>query len=213
MRSLFYANIIMVIILSGCASIKPGDLKPAERLPAITCNLPAPFFNANFDKALFRITMEIRGNQLTGLFFIMKMPDSTYRIVFSNEFGMTYFDLELQPDSFNVIYCFEPLNKKALLSILETDFRLLIGEHPFQRCKWYQQEDTGHKVCFVKHGKYKTWSTFSTSCDTLLIKAASSNFFDKTTINYQAYRDKFPSKIQIRNPVIHLDLKLTLLSK
>ena len=213
MRSLFCASITIIIILSGCVSIKPKDLRPAEKLQATNCNLPTPVFSINFEKVLFKATMEIRGNEMTGLLFIKKMPGSEYRIVFSNEFGMTYFDLELQSDSSSVIYCFEPMNKKMLLNLLKSDFRLLIGGNPSLNGKWYMQEHTNHKVYHAKHGKQRIWSTFSAKCDTLLLKTASSNLFDRTTINYHAYIDEFPSKIQIQNPVINLDLNLTLLSK
>ena len=171
MRSLFFASIILVIIFSGCASVKPKNLRPAEELSA-------PVVNVNFEKVLFKATMEIRGTQITGLLFIKKMPDSEYRIVFSNEFGMTYFDLELQSDSFNVIYCFEPMNKKMLLSLLESDFRLLIDEGPSQNGKWYLQEHTNVMVYHVKHGKQRTWSSFSTNGDTLISQTAFSNFFE-----------------------------------
>jgi len=201
------------MILSGCASIKPEDLKPAESHPLANCSNQTPLFSINLEKALFRVTMEVKQNELTGLIFIKKMPDSTYRIVFSNEFGMTYFDLEIQPDSFRVVYCFESMNKKMLLNILEIDFRLLIGNHSPPKGTWYLQEHTNHQVYRVKDKNHNTWNTFSTNCDTLLSQHASSNIFNKTIINYLAYRNGFPSKIHIRNPFISLSLRLTLLSK
>ncbi|MBC8314445.1 MAG: hypothetical protein ISR57_04020 [Bacteroidales bacterium] len=205
MRSLFFASIILIVIL-GCVSVKPKDLRQ-------TAESSNPIYSFHFEKALFRASMEVKKNELTGLVFIKKMPDSTYRIVFSNEFGMTYFDLEIHEDSFQVIYCFEPMNKKMLLNILEIDFRLLIGNNSTSKGKWYLQELTNHQVYHVKDKKFNTWNTFSTNCDTLLSQTASSNIFNQTIINYLAYRDSFPSKIHIQNPFINLDLKLTLLSK
>ena len=213
MRSLFCASITIIIILSGCVSIKPEDLKPAESQPLVNCSNKTPVLSINLEKALFRASMEVKKNELTGLVFIKKMPDSTYRIVFSNEFGMTFFDLEIQTDSFRVIYCFEPMNKKMLLNLLEIDFRLLIGNHSPPKGTWYLQESTNHQVYHVKDKKVNTWNTFSTNCDTLLSQTASSNIFNKTIINYLAYRDGFPSKMHIQNPFINLSLKLTLLSK
>ena len=205
MRSLFFVSIILVI-LSGCASVKPKDLSPVE-------DISPPVYHVDFEKVLFKATMEIKGNLLTGLLFIKRMPESTYRIVFSNEFGMTYFDLEIRTNDFNVIYCFEPLNKKMVLSLFESDFRLLLDAISTVKGKWFVQKHSNHKVYFTRNGARKTWNNFSANSDTLVSQTAFSSFFDRTIINYQAYQDGFPSKIQIQNPFLDLRLKLSLINK
>ena len=136
-----------------------------------------------------------------------------YRIVFANEIGMTFFDLELKHDSYNVIYCFESLNKKALMKIFETDFRLLTDTDTLNSKKYYKQTGTGNVVIEGNSGRYKTWQTFSPSGDTLYTKSGKSTLADPVIISYLKYSEGFPVKITIENPFIGMKLTLRLLDR
>ena len=136
-----------------------------------------------------------------------------YRIVFANEIGMTFFDLELKSDSFKVISCFESLNKKALMKILETDFRLYTGLDPVKKESFYRQSGTNKLVISARAGKYKIWQIYSPSGDTLHQTSAKSTIADPVNISYLKYGDGFPVKITIENPFIGMKWTLRLLDR
>ncbi|NQV02728.1 MAG: hypothetical protein HQ542_08790 [Bacteroidia bacterium] len=235
MRSLSFASILIAILLTGCQSLKPRHLTPASddckslhtkahnsQLHTANCTLPTPFSSPTFEKALFRASLDIREHHLTGLLFIKKIPlihrarndnDAGYRIVFSNEFGMTYFDLEIGSNTFQVKNCFRPMNKKALWKILKTDFRLLLAtEKVSDQVKLFVQDETNYLVCQNKQRNLDRWDLFTSAGDTLVEVRGKSNMADQTNITFTGYQQEFPLQITIFNSFIKLKLSLSLLS-
>ena len=55
------------------------------------------------------------------------MPDSSLRIVFSNEMGFKFFDFAFLPDgSFKVFTIIKQMDKKAVITTLRKDFELVL---------------------------------------------------------------------------------------
>lgn len=220
MRYLFFGSFYISILLSGCQSIRPGHLvlisdHSSSDSSNATGNktLPTPFSSPAFEKALFKASMDIREHHLTGLIFVKKIPDTGYRIVFSNEFGMTYFDVAIGNNLFNLNYCFEPLNKKILWKILETDFRLLFASEPSVGSpEYYLQDQTNYIVIRNKQDDLTRWDLFENSCDTLAETRGKSNMADQAKLSFSTFREGFPSRISIDNPIIKLKISLSLLS-
>ena len=61
-------------------------------------------FKPAFTVALYSTTVNVVGNHLSGLLLIKKMPDSSTRMVFSNEMGLTFFDFEFTPEGNFKVY-------------------------------------------------------------------------------------------------------------
>ena len=71
-------------------------------------------FKPAFTVALYNTTVDVMSNHLSGLLLIKKMPDSSTRVVFSNEMGLGFFDFEFAPDgSFKIYSIMKKLNKKS----------------------------------------------------------------------------------------------------
>lgn len=84
-------------------------------------------FKPIFSVALYSANIDVVGNHLSGLLLIKKMPDSTVRMVFSNEMGFKFFDFEFSPDGgFKVYSVYKKMNRKAVLKTLRHDFELLL---------------------------------------------------------------------------------------
>ena len=84
-------------------------------------------FKPNFTVALYNTTVDVVGNHLSGLLLIKKMPDSSTRMVFSNEMGFGFFDFEFKPDgNFKVYSIMKKLNKKPVIKTLQHDFELIL---------------------------------------------------------------------------------------
>lgn len=84
-------------------------------------------FKPNFTVALYNTTVDVVGNHLSGLLLIKKMPDSSTRMVFSNEMGLGFFDFEFKPDGeFKVYSIMKKLNKKSVIQTLQHDFELVL---------------------------------------------------------------------------------------
>jgi hypothetical protein len=206
-----------MLLLAGCVSIKPAHIKrdasPATpQLSGITRYAPPAASH------MFKATLDIKKHHLTGLLIVKRMDSTSgsqniYRVVFMNEIGMTFFDLEIQTDSFKVVSSFESLNKKALMNILETDFRILTWNGLLKTKKSYRQQDSHNLVLSGTSGKYQIWQTFSPGGDTLYTLSAKSNLADPVIIQFEKYSEGFPLKITLENPFIGMKLTLRKLKK
>jgi hypothetical protein len=84
-------------------------------------------FKPAFTVALYNTTVDVVGNHLSGLLLIKKMPDSSTRMVFSNEMGFTFFDFEFAPDGkFKVYSITKQMNKRPVIKTLQHDFELVL---------------------------------------------------------------------------------------
>jgi len=84
-------------------------------------------FKPAFTVALYNTSVDVMGNHLSGLLLIKKMPDSSTRMVFSNEMGLGFFDFEFAADgSFKVYSIIKKLDKKSVIKTLQHDFELVL---------------------------------------------------------------------------------------
>src|SRR6187200_1732055 len=73
-------------------------------------------FKPAFNVALYKTEVDVVGNHLSGLLLIKKMPDSSTRMVFSNEMGLKFFDFEFTTDgNFKVYFIMKKMNKKPVI--------------------------------------------------------------------------------------------------
>src|SRR4249919_2870319 len=118
MRCLLF-NSCLVIMLSCSSAYK--HLQPAT---GDAGNLQK--FKPVFAVALYRANVDVTGEHLGGLLMIKRMPDSTMRMVFSNEIGFKFFDFEFSPGGgFKVHSIIKQMNKKAVIKTLRKDFELI----------------------------------------------------------------------------------------
>lgn len=84
-------------------------------------------FKPAFTVALYNTTVDVVGNHLSGLLLIKKMPDSSTRLVFSNEMGFSFFDFEFAADGkFKVYSITKLMNKKSVIKTLQHNFELIL---------------------------------------------------------------------------------------
>lgn len=173
-----------------------------------------PPLGNNFEKALFKGSMDISKHHLTGLLFFKQTYDTSLRIIFINEVGMKFFDLEFTHEQFIIHYCFPSLSRKGLLKILESDFRLLLPEKlSGQRKIILKTKNTETSEYKVKSKSGKYFFTIENGTRRILKIVSSGKFVRKTRIFFDQSANNIPPKIKILNPTIKLTLKLTLLDK
>ncbi len=87
-------------------------------------------FKPAFKSDLYKATVDVVGNHLSGLLLIKKMPDSSTRLVFSNEMGLTFFDFEFAANgAFKVHSIINKLDKGSIIKTLQHDFELVLMQH------------------------------------------------------------------------------------
>ena len=119
---------IIYLILSSCLLFVVSCSPSYQQMQSATANVNVlQKFKPAFTVALYNTTVDVMSNHLSGLLLIKKMPDSSTRVVFSNEMGLGFFDFEFTPDgSFKVYSIMKKLNKKSVIKTLQHDFELLL---------------------------------------------------------------------------------------
>ena len=171
-----------------------------------------PVFPENFSKGLFRMTFDISKNHVTGFLMIKKSSDSSTSIVFTNEFGICFFYFEFCKGKFLIRTLFPSFERKALLSLLEKDFRLILfPDTTIKKIKVMQNQDLdvqNYKV-YSGLGSYQYYVDSKTK-EINEIRSMQT-IFRKTIISLKQYYDDIPWLINIFHPVQKLRIKLAYL--
>jgi hypothetical protein len=211
MRIFLYVSLFFVLVFTEplhCSGVRSNISYSPD-----TIREWKPVFDTGFSKGLFRTAMDIGKNHLTGFIFIKKVSDTSFRVLFSNEIGMKFFDLEFFPSAFIVHYCFPSLDRKSLLKLLENDFRIVFftgtGIKKMKKSKG-EKEDT--VIYTVKSDSGKWNIHVSDAMKEIIFIGSSGRFISKTRINL-GYSDGSLSEINISNPLIRLIITMNLISR
>lgn len=87
-------------------------------------------FKPLFQSTLYKTDVLVSGKQLSGLLLFKKMGDSSMRIVFTNEVGLSLFDFEFSGDGrFTVHQIIKQFDKQPVIITLRKDFELILFTH------------------------------------------------------------------------------------
>ncbi|HTS45121.1 MAG TPA: hypothetical protein VMH01_12045 [Puia sp.] len=119
MRYLLFIN--SFIFLLACGS-------PYKKMQKVPGDPDCPKkFKPKFLSDQYKTAVDVVGRHLSGILLFKTMPDSSVRIVFSNEVGFKFFDFGFSPDSgFTVHYILKQMDKKAVIKTLRKDFELIL---------------------------------------------------------------------------------------
>ncbi len=107
--------------MTGCASY-PGQLLSSSVNPACIQK-----FKPSFTADWYNASVDVMGKHISGLLFFKSMPDSSLRVVFTNEAGLTFFDFEFRATGeFNVKQAVNKFSNKAVINTLRKDFELMM---------------------------------------------------------------------------------------
>jgi len=120
-RITYLILISSLVILFGCAPSYKQMQSAVADVQVLQKFKPA------FSVALYNTTVDVVGNHLSGLLLIKKMPDSSTRMVFSNEMGFSFFDFGFKPGGdFKVYSIMKKLDKRSVIKTLQHDFELIL---------------------------------------------------------------------------------------
>jgi hypothetical protein len=140
------------VLLLSCTSAY-RSLRPASVDTACVSKMTPRSITTSW----YQASIDIANKHLSGLVLIKNMPDSSQRVVFTSEAGVTFFDFGFKrPEKFNVHSIIKKLDRKAVIKTLQKDFELLLGV-PFSRYglqSWRTQEENFFGVTQKKETAY-----------------------------------------------------------
>lgn len=171
-QSLLFANLVLVLYLfTSCAASKVVNEEQTV----------APIICATGQSQKYNLQLDFMKHHLSGLLIIRRLPGDEIRILASTYFGLSLFDFSFQGDDFRVNSCIEPMKKKKILLLLETDFRNLLLNRKNIRMK-------------EKSGDFE--------------KRATGRGFGKSVFRLSEFVAGQPEQIRIKHPWLRLSIQL-----
>lgn len=163
------------------------------------------YFSDSKTDYVYKATIEVYGNQLSGIFIAKRINDSTHRVVFTTDFGNTLLDFELSENDFKINYIQDDLNRKIIVNTLRDDFRLLLRlSHPVQ-------EVLENDESIIYKSADKKWFNyfFESKTDKRLTKiVTASKSKEKIILGFESKSAIFAQNITIQHK--NIKLKITL---
>ncbi|MEO7522816.1 MAG: hypothetical protein ABIT58_01905 [Ferruginibacter sp.] len=181
-----------LFVLLGCSSAYKGIQKTTGDINAIQKFKPA------FTVALYKTEVNVMGNYLSGLLLIKKMPDTSTRILFSNEMGFKFFDFEFSRDgNFKVYYILKKMDRKAVVKTLRKDFELVLMQNLDTSRAYIGKDSSGLRYyVFPQIKGFNYYITDSTGNEFIKMERASKRKSVMTAIS-KNYLDGLPDTIGI----------------
>ena len=191
---------VLAILLISCKSYQIENAVPKELSVKEYKNL---YFSDSKTDYVYKATIDVYGNQLSGIFIAKKINDSIHRVVFTTDFGNTLLDFELSDNDFKVNYIQEDLNRKIIVNTLRDDFRLLLKENHAVQEILESDENIIYKSADKKGFNY----LFESKTDKRLTKIiTASKSKEKIILGFESKSTIFAQSITIQ----HKNIKLTI---
>jgi hypothetical protein len=170
-------------------------------------------FRPVFQSALYSANIDVTGKHLSGLLIIKKMPDSSTRMVFSNEMGFSYFDFEFAVDgTFKVYSITKQMDKKAVIKTLRKDFELLLMQN-LENKKSYALKDDSYFCTAFPQIKGTYYYITDSDCTHLIKMQRASKRKVVVEAIMQHYVNNVPDTIGISHKNFNFDIGLKRLER
>ena len=170
-------------------------------------------FKPKFTVALYSTQVDVAGNHLSGLLLIKKMPDSSTRMVFSNEIGFKFFDFEFSKDgNFKIYSIISKMNKKSVIKTLRKDFELVLMDHLDNTKVFVRKENDLLYYIYPQIRGYNYYITDSSGNELIRAERASKK---KTVVEaiMQNYINGIPDTIGISHKTFNFTIGLKRLER
>ncbi len=165
-------------------------------------------FKPQFTRTLYKTQVDVVGKHLSGILLIKQMPDSSTRILFTNEMGFKFFDFEWKKDgAFKVHYMFDKMNKKPVIKTLKKDFELVLMNTLNRPSETIFQQD-GNIYHRFKEAKGYNYYITNPGCDELLRIENASTRKTIVSVIMKDYINGVPDTIGVSHKVFNFEIGL-----
>jgi len=156
--------------------------------------------------------VDVLGNHISGLLFIKNMPDSSIRVVFTSEAGVTFFDFGFVDGNFKVHNIIGQLNKKPVIQTLRKDFELVLGL-PFKSASLQSWTMNDEVFYGVKQKKETAYFITTKDCASLRRLELGSSRKRKVTVLISGQSYPSPEKIELTHHTFNMKINLSRFEK
>ncbi|MDH7446734.1 hypothetical protein [Aquimarina sp. 2201CG14-23] len=204
-----YLLISILLVVSGCkVSTVKNFTESEDVLQDVVYN---PYFANSEIDYVYKADIAIYGNEFSGILILKKIKAKKHRMVFTSQFGSTFFDIEFDNGTHKINSVIEQLNRKIILNTLIRDFSLLVKEEGIVAEKYFN--DTFNVLKNIKDKRNNYY--FYNQSDSKLNKIVNaSKTKEKFIILFKDIsEDQVANNIHIDHKNIKLKIELNFLKK
>ena len=203
-----YLRLNLCALLLSCTSAY-RSLKPAQVDVACTGKM----IPSSITTSWYQASIDVANKHLSGLVLIKNMPDSSQRVVFTSEAGVTFFDFGFKrPEKFTVHSIIKKLDRKPLIKTLRKDFELMLGK-PFARGGLQSWKTQNENFFGVTQNKETAYFITNKDCSSLRRLELGTKRKRKVSIQIIGAGYPLPDTLDITHYIFPLKIRLTRFQK
>ena len=202
-----FALISIFLLVAGCGPVPYSGLQKTTGLNSCFGKL-----RPQFTSVIYIASVNVTGHHLSGLLILKSMDDTTTRVLFTNEVGVTYFDFEFSKSGFRVVTCVDKMNKKPVINRLRDDLGLLL-QHGFENVPPEMLQDG--KVTYYRFQRKKetVYYITDTECNVLQHIETVSGRKKKIVVNLTGTRAGMPDSVYLAHQSFEYNITLKQIEK
>lgn len=207
MRNLWLSSFFVVLIFSCSPKIHKDLKSDSDSTQSLT-----PILNSK-QSYLYKAKIDILTHYLSGLLFIKPIAQDTFRLVFTNELGVKFFDIEFFPKGKKVHYAMEKLNKKVVLNTLEKDMKMFLMSDIDLKNGEKLTDGSEGKDIFKFKGKKEFYYYFLNTQNKVTRIENTTKSKVKVEIDLKDYKNDIPYFINIKHNNFKFNIELNYLER
>ena len=191
-----------VLLFVGCSSTYK-DLQKVQSGNLSCIHKFVPVFHADW----YNASVDVIGKHLSGLLLFKTMADSSVRIVFTNEVGVTFFNFELaKRGDFKVHQVISQLDRKPVITLLRKDFELILMRGTSKKLQIFTRNG---EIFYAQPGKKETdYFITDKDCASLLRIEKASKRKKKAEVLLIGDRQKAPDSVYLKHFTFDMQIAL-----
>jgi len=113
---------IVIAVVSSCAT---RTYKKASVVSTYDKAIQSNFFSGD-SVHYFKTSIDTYGKSLSGILAIRKLNEDTLKVSFFTEIGVSFFDVIVTHDSYQLVRCISQLNSKGIMNTIVEDIRWVV---------------------------------------------------------------------------------------
>jgi len=167
------------------------------------------FTNDTSESMIYKSTLDFKGQSFSSTIYLKKTGDSTFSMVLMTAFGNTMLEGNFSNDKFEFRNVVSYLDRKPLLNLLESDWRLLLRGNLFPEVPEIYSSEDQLTVYDFKDGKTNNLYYYSTGKKSIEMIESFSGSGKKVIMNIDRMYPKNPEVISIEHPGMDLKIVMT----
>ena len=213
MKSFWYISIVGYIYFISFVSCTTRTYKKAEVESTFHKTIQSKFFSTD-SVHYFKTSIDTYGKSLSGIVAIRKLNADTLKVSFFTEMGVSFFDVIVTHDSYQLVRCISQLNSKGVMNTIVEDIRWVVLFNLGQLTNPVIVK-TGNSASTVRFNYQDVFIFTQLSKDNqplLLTYVYGSKFKSKFDVKYASFENSIPNKIFVSHYNIDLKIDLTAIS-